>query len=338
MLHDIGKCYVPDEILKKPSALTPEEYAIVKQHPLKGAGMVRALRSVPEISDGVLYHHERYDGTRLSYGEKGTDIPLVGRIIAVADAYDAMSSDRVYRSKLSHAEILEELHRGSGTQFDPAVVEAFLQVLQREPGEYNAGARSCGRASMPVLKKQNRHNKKPCRPAGLFVFCAATNDILRALCTYCIGELCAKGERSAFFDMAWLIDMQHIDKWYDTAGGQSVHALEDVSLQVAAGEMLAILGRSGSGKSTLMNLLGCLDTPTRGEYRLAGQPVDRMNEAQLAAVRGKTVGFVFQSFCLLPQLTALENVELPLIYQGVPEKRRRRMAQECLSRWGWRRA
>lgn len=71
MLHDIGKCYVPDEILKKPSALTPEEYAIVKQHPLKGAGMVRALRSVPEISDGVLYHHERYDGTRLSYGEKG---------------------------------------------------------------------------------------------------------------------------------------------------------------------------------------------------------------------------------------------------------------------------
>ncbi len=134
--------------------------------------------------------------------------------------------------------------------------------------------------------------------------------------------------------MAWLIDMQHIDKWYDTAGGQSVHALEDVSLQVAAGEMLAILGRSGSGKSTLMNLLGCLDTPTRGEYRLAGQPVDRMNEAQLAAVRGKTVGFVFQSFCLLPQLTALENVELPLIYQGVPEKRRRRMAQECLSRVG----
>lgn len=133
MLHDIGKCYVPDEILKKPSALTPEEYAIVKQHPLKGAGMVRALRSVPEISDGVLYHHERYDGTGYPTGKKGTDIPLVGRIIAVADAYDAMSSDRVYRSKLSHAEILEELHRGSGTQFDPAVVEAFLQVLQREP-------------------------------------------------------------------------------------------------------------------------------------------------------------------------------------------------------------
>ncbi len=129
--------------------------------------------------------------------------------------------------------------------------------------------------------------------------------------------------------MAALIEMQNIGKWY-TTGERTVKALDAVNLTVEAGEMVAILGRSGSGKSTLMNLLGCLDTPTCGKYRLAGQAVSSMTEGQLSAVRNRTVGFVFQSFHLLPQLTALENVELPLIYRGIPEKKRRRLAQENL--------
>ncbi len=133
--------------------------------------------------------------------------------------------------------------------------------------------------------------------------------------------------------MAPLIEMRGICKWY-TTGEQTVKALDDVNLTVEAGEMAAILGRSGSGKSTLMNLLGCLDTPTRGSYLLAGQSVSSMTEGQLSAVRNRTVGFIFQSFHLLPQLTALENVELPLIYRGMSEKKRRQLARENLRRVG----
>ncbi len=133
--------------------------------------------------------------------------------------------------------------------------------------------------------------------------------------------------------MEKLIDMQHICKWY-TTGNQTVKALDDVSFTVNEGEMVAILGPSGSGKSTLMNLLGCLDTPTKGRYLLAGQAVETMSENQLSAVRNRTLGFVFQSFHLLPQLTALENVELPLIYRGIPEKQRRQAAIDSLRRVG----
>ncbi len=133
--------------------------------------------------------------------------------------------------------------------------------------------------------------------------------------------------------MEKLIDMEHIGKWY-TTGGQRVKALDDVTFSVATGEMVAILGPSGSGKSTLMNLLGCLDVPTKGTYRLAGQEVSSLSEGQLSAVRNRTIGFVFQSFHLLPQLSALENVELPLLYRGVPEAKRRQMARESLEQVG----
>ena len=133
--------------------------------------------------------------------------------------------------------------------------------------------------------------------------------------------------------MEKLITMQHIAKWYIN-GGQTVKALDDVSFSVETGEMVAILGPSGSGKSTLMNLLGCLDTPTKGSYRLAGQEVSTLSESALSAVRNRTIGFVFQSFHLLPQLSALENVELPLLYRGVGEQRRRELARESLCRVG----
>ena len=130
-----------------------------------------------------------------------------------------------------------------------------------------------------------------------------------------------------------LIDMRGISKRY-ILGDQQVRALDGVNFAVARGEMVAILGPSGSGKSTLMNLLGCLDTPDAGSYRLDGQTVERMTEDQLSCVRRQTVGFVFQSFHLLPGLTALENVELPLLYRGIPESTRRRLAQDSLRRVG----
>ena len=133
--------------------------------------------------------------------------------------------------------------------------------------------------------------------------------------------------------MEQLIEMRNIRKEY-TVGDQRVHALDGVDFAVQRGETVAILGPSGSGKSTLMNLLGCLDTPDAGEYRLAGRAVERMSESQLSRIRGETVGFVFQGFHLLPGLTALENVELPLLYRGVPERTRRRLARESLEQVG----
>ena len=133
--------------------------------------------------------------------------------------------------------------------------------------------------------------------------------------------------------MERLIEMRGIRKEY-TVGDGLLAALDGVDFSVNVGEMVAILGPSGSGKSTLMNLLGCLDVPTAGEYRLAGQSVAGMNERRLSRVRGETVGFVFQGFHLIAGLTARENVELPLVYQGVPEPLRRRLVEESLQRVG----
>ena len=130
-----------------------------------------------------------------------------------------------------------------------------------------------------------------------------------------------------------LIDMRGINKTY-RMGDEDVHALKEVSFQVHRGEYVSVLGPSGSGKSTLMNLLGCLDVPTSGTYRLHGRQVEEMSERELARIRSREIGFVFQQSQLLPRLTALKNVELPLIYAGVSPRERRQRALEMLGRVG----
>ena len=130
-----------------------------------------------------------------------------------------------------------------------------------------------------------------------------------------------------------LIRLQEISRRYQM-GTETVHALRGVSLEIERGEYVAIMGPSGSGKSTLMNLLGCLDTPTSGTYELNGSQVSEMNENQLAEIRNREIGFVFQTFNLLPRSDALRNVELPLVYAGVSSAERRKIALETLGHVG----
>ena len=129
-----------------------------------------------------------------------------------------------------------------------------------------------------------------------------------------------------------LIALRDVSKVYQA--GQTVHALRGVSLEIAAGEFVAVMGASGSGKSTLMNILGCLDTPTSGSYWLDGLPVQNRDADALAALRNRRMGFVFQQFNLLPRTSALENVELPLLYAGVRQPERSRRAMAALQRVG----
>ena len=132
---------------------------------------------------------------------------------------------------------------------------------------------------------------------------------------------------------AEIIRVREIYKIYNPGSGE-VRALDGVSLAVREGEFVAIVGQSGSGKTTLMNMLGCLDTPSRGDYFLEGKNVARLSDDELSDIRNRHIGFIFQGFNLIPGLDALENVELPLLYRGMSREKRRRIAAESLERVG----
>jgi len=141
------------------------------------------------------------------------------------------------------------------------------------------------------------------------------------------------GEAGATPDKKWVIVTRGIKREYDM-GGEIVRALRGIDLAIGRNEYVAIMGPSGSGKSTLMNVIGCLDTPSAGEYWLNGQQVAHMTDDELARIRNKEIGFVFQTFNLLPRATALHNVELPLVYAGIPSAERRKRAEDALESVG----
>lgn len=134
--------------------------------------------------------------------------------------------------------------------------------------------------------------------------------------------------------MAKLIEIDSVYKIYAEGLESEVRALDGVSLEIDKGEFVAIVGQSGSGKSTMMNVLGCLDVPTRGEYHLNGVNVKDLSDAELSRIRNKEIGFIFQQYNLVQSLTVLENVELPLIYQGIGPSKRKEMALEALKKMG----
>ncbi len=130
VLHDIGKIGIPDRVLNKPGRLTDEEYSIMKSHVSIGADILKSFTLIDHVAEGALYHHERYDGHGYVHGLKGEEIPLYARIIGIADAFDAMTANRVYRSRLDFGYVLEELRKGKGTQFDPALVDILLGLIE----------------------------------------------------------------------------------------------------------------------------------------------------------------------------------------------------------------
>ncbi len=130
-----------------------------------------------------------------------------------------------------------------------------------------------------------------------------------------------------------VIRIENLTRFY-TIGEETVRALNGINLTIEKNEYVALMGPSGSGKSTLMNIIGCLDTPTSGEYFLNGPNVAQLSDSELAAIRNKEIGFVFQTFNLLPRLTALQNVALPLVYAGIPEAERLKKAKEVLEQVG----
>jgi HD-GYP domain-containing protein (c-di-GMP phosphodiesterase class II) len=134
-LHDFGKIGVREHILTKQGRLSESEKRAMNEHPVIGAQILGKFKSFTDIVPGIRHHHEQFDGTGYPSGLKGEEIPLVGRIIAVADAYDAMTTNRPYRVKLDHKDALDELNRNAGSQFDPGIVDAFITAVERNPHE-----------------------------------------------------------------------------------------------------------------------------------------------------------------------------------------------------------
>lgn len=171
---------------------------------------------------------------------------------------------------------------------------------------------------------------KPARPKSIFPDFAAAARSSRLTIMAKEFESSNTNGNGAQIPPSSLIAMRHIWRTYQM-GSEELHALRDVSFDVQKGEYVAIIGPSGSGKSTLMNLIGCLDTPTKGQYWINGHLVSEMSDDELARIRNKEIGFVFQTFNLLARATALHNVELPLIYAGISASERHERAQNALS-------
>jgi len=139
MLHDVGKIGVPDRVLNKRARLTDEEYDLIKSHTARGSEILDPVTSMPDLRVGARWHHERYDGRGYPDGLAGEEIPLEARIIGVADSYDAMTSDRVYREHLPQDKVRHEIERNMGTQFDPKVAQVMLQIMDEDPYYYLHG-------------------------------------------------------------------------------------------------------------------------------------------------------------------------------------------------------
>lgn len=213
LLHDIGKIGIPDSILNKPGRLTEEEYHMMRQHAAIGGEILKDVNILPGLEAGARYHHERYDGRGYPEGLKGDRIPLIARIIAVADAYDAMTSNRVYRNRLTHDRVIEELHNGSGTQFDPVVLSAMFKLIDRKVIPEKEGTKEtpnmeevAGILSMVMEKREEQITEK-------MQLDALTNTFNRSYGETLMIEALDEG-----CGLLMLVDLDHFRVVNDTSG------------------------------------------------------------------------------------------------------------------------
>jgi energy-coupling factor transport system substrate-specific component len=156
LLHDIGKIGIPDSVLNKPGRLTDEEYTIMKTHVTRGAEILKDFTLIDHVVEGARYHHERYDGKGYPDHLAGEEIPLYGRIISIADAFDAMTANRVYRKRQDFDYVMGELHKGRGTQFDPELLDIFLKLIDEKKIDIDAIY-----TNAPAAPEENKADLKP---------------------------------------------------------------------------------------------------------------------------------------------------------------------------------
>lgn len=233
LLHDIGKIGVPDSVLNKPGRLTEVEFELIKSHTVIGGEILKDIAMVAHLADGARYHHERYDGSGYPEGLAGEDIPIHARIIGIADAYDAMSSNRVYRSKMSDEKIFEELKNGRGTQFDPLLLDKFLFLLEngsilRQERE-NSEEKTLAEASQMLLERVINERKKLEKQND-------EHDYLTQLLTRKAGEIKVIEAMAESSGCLALIDMDNLKVVNDEYG----HLLGDYALKTVCGVLLEL--------------------------------------------------------------------------------------------------
>lgn len=282
LLHDIGKIGVPDAILNKPTRLSEDEFALIKKHPIIGSEILKDIHMIKDVADGALYHHERFDGRGYPFGLSGKEIPLCARIIGIADAYDAMTSNRIYRAKLSEKKVLEEFEKGRGTQFDPELTDLFVSMLREGfyvSHENCADSESADEGGSDFAGESSALLNKVLTEYTVGIQSSATIDALTGLLSrrYAenkIGELLAKRYTGAFL----MIDMDNFKYINDTFG----HIAGDKLLKLFADALVAC-----TGERDILCRIG-------GDEFVAFLR-DITDRAQLSAIAGKILDVLFAS-------------------------------------------
>ncbi|MCM1091640.1 MAG: diguanylate cyclase [Butyrivibrio sp.] len=228
LLHDIGKIGIPDAVLNKPSHLTEEEFAMIKKHPVIGGEILKEIHTIPHVREGALFHHERYDGKGYPHGLKGRDIPLFGRIVCIADTYDAMSTDRVYRKRLPDEKIISEYEKYKGTQFDPYLTNLFVRMLKNGYTVDNDNAPETKRSESSILLDSVL---KECmeEAANISMTDTLTGLYNKAYAQSHVEELLRSNHGGALF----MMDMDDFKRINDVYG----HIIGDQVLKIYAGVM-----------------------------------------------------------------------------------------------------
>ncbi len=228
LLHDIGKIGIPDAVLNKPSNLTEGEFAMIKKHPIIGGEILKEIHTIPHVQEGALFHHERYDGSGYPHGLKGRDIPLFARIVCIADTYDAMSTDRVYRKRLPDEKIIAEYEKYKGTQFDPNLTSLFVRMLKEGYAVDNSDSLEEVRSESSILLDSVL---KECmeEAANISMTDTLTGLYNRAYAQSHVEEL-LRSEHSGALFMMDMDDFKHINDVYG-------HIIGDQILKIYAGVM-----------------------------------------------------------------------------------------------------